>query len=430
VSAFDVGSLILLLATAVGIVNERYLRLPSVIAQLLGSMLLSLAVILASHLAGNLHFAALFERRVHGAHLSKVFLDGVLALLLFAASLQADLRELRSNAVPVFFLATAGVILSTAFFALSFWGVMQVFGVVVPIAWCFLLGAILAPTDAVAVQGLLKHSKLPGKLKTVIVGESLFNDGTAIVLFLTALAAIGGQHHILGHGRVLYAMLVEGGGGIALGLAAGFLASAIIAFTEDDEIAVLATLAFALATYRFASGIGVSGPLAVVCCGIVVSTQLARHGRRRQRMDKINTFWVLVDNLLNVLLFMLLGVEIFTLNASWIALVSAAVAIPLVLASRLLSVALPFGIFRLGGIGDRRTPYLLTWLGLRGAISVALVQDIPNGPYNDALVAASYVVVIFTIVVQGLLAPGMIHRLYPPARIAAGDAQGAGNHAP
>jgi CPA1 family monovalent cation:H+ antiporter len=419
VSAFDVGSLVLLLATAVGIINERYLRLPSVIAQLLGSLLLSLLIILVSHLTNNLHFAALFEKRVHGAHLPGVFLDGVLALLLFAASLQTDLRELRSNAASVFCLATVGVILSTVFFTLSFWGILQICGMAIPIAWCFLLGAILAPTDAVAVQGLLKHSKLPGKLKSVIVGESLFNDGTAIVLFLTALAAIGGQHHILGHGRVLYAMLVEGGGGIALGLAVGFVASTIIALTKDDEIAVLATLAFALGTYRLASGIGLSGPLAVVCCGIMVSTRLVRHGGERRRLDKISTFWFLIDNLINILLFVLLGFEIFTLNASGIALVSAAIAIPLVLASRFLSVALPFGVFRLGGVDDRRTPYLLTWLGLRGAISVALVQDIPVGPYNDALVAASYVVVIFTIVVQGLSTPRIIRILYPSAHIAA-----------
>ncbi|CAM5426711.1 Na(+)/H(+) antiporter NhaP [Aquamicrobium terrae] len=412
-SAFDVGSLILLLATAVGIINERYLRLPSVIAQLLGSLLLSLVIILASHLTNNLHFAALFEKRVHGAHLPGVFLDGVLALLLFAASLQADLRELRSNAASVFCLATVGVILSAAVFTFSFWGILHICGIAIPIAWCFLLGAILAPTDAVAVQGLLKHSQLPGKLKTVIVGESLFNDGTAIVLFLTALAAVAGQQHILGHGRVLYAMLVEGGGGIVLGLAAGFFASAIIAFTKDDEIAVLATLAFALGTYRLASGVGLSGPLAVVCCGIVMSTRLARHEGERKRLDKIGTFWFLVDNLINVLLFVLLGFEIFTLSVSGVALVSAAVAIPLVLASRFLSVAVPFGLFRLGKVGDRRTPYLLTWLGLRGAISVALVQDIPNGPYNDALVAASYVVVIFTIVVQGLSTPRIIRTLYP-----------------
>jgi CPA1 family monovalent cation:H+ antiporter len=412
-SAFDVGSLILLLATAVGIINERYLRLPSVIAQLLGSLLLSLVIILASHLTNNLHFATLFEKRVHGAHLPGVFLDGVLALLLFAASLQADLRELRSNAASVFCLATVGVILSAAVFTFSFWGILHICGIAIPIAWCFLLGAILAPTDAVAVQGLLKHSQLPGKLKTVIVGESLFNDGTAIVLLLTALAAVAGQQHILGHGRVLYAMLVEGGGGIVLGLAAGFLASAIIAFTKDDEIAVLATLAFALGTYRLASGIGLSGPLAVVCCGIVMSTRLAGHEGERKRLDKIGTFWFLVDNLINVLLFVLLGFEIFTLSTSGVALISAAVAVPLVLASRFLSVAVPFGLFRLGKVGDRRTPYLLTWLGLRGAISVALVQDIPNGPYNDALVAASYVVVIFTIVVQGLSTPRIIRTLYP-----------------
>lgn len=416
-SVFDVGSLILLLATAVGIINERYIGIPRVIAQLLGSLLLSLIMLLISHAFGNYHFSALLEKRVDGAHLPRILLDGVLALLLFAASLQANLRDLRVNAFLVFCLATAGVFISTAIFTTSFWGVLQAFGMTIPLAWCFVLGSILAPTDAVAVEGLLKDSPLPSYLKTTIIGESLFNDGTAIVLFLSALAVVAGEHGVVGHGRILFAVLVEGGGGIALGLVTGLFASLIMSIIRDDEVAIFASLALALGTYRLATALGLSGPLAVVVCGIVLSNRPTARGDDRARRQKISVFWSLVDSLLNVLLFVLLGFEILAMNLSELALISAAAAIPLALLARLLSVGLPFWTFRLRPGGNWQTPCLLTWVGLRGAISVALVQIMPDGPYNEALTAACYAVVIFTIVVQGLLTPRVI------AALGFGDAQ-------
>jgi CPA1 family monovalent cation:H+ antiporter len=411
VSVFDVGSLILLLATAVGIINERYIGIPPVIAQLLGSLLLSLIVILLSHASGNHHYAMLLEKRVDGAHLPRILLDGVLALLLFAASLHANLRDLRVNAFLVFCLATAGVLLSTAIFTATFWGVLYAFGMAIPLAWCFVLGSILAPTDAVAVDGLLKDSPLPAYLKTTIVGESLFNDGTAIVLFLSALAVAAGEHGVVGHGHILFAIFFEGGGGIALGIVTGLLAALVMAIIKDDEIAIFASLALALGTYRLATALGLSGPLAVVVSGIVLSNRPIAGGDDHARRQKISVFWSLVDSLLNVLLFVLLGFEILAMNLSKLALVSAAAAIPLALLSRWLSVGLPFWIFGPRPDGNWRTPFLLTWVGLRGAISVALVQIMPEGPYNAALTAACYAVVIFTIVVQGLLTPRVIAAL-------------------
>lgn len=410
-SVFDVGALILLLATAVGIINDRYIGIPRVIAQLLGSLLLSLIMILVSHALGDSHFSALLEKRVDGAHLPRILLDGVLALLLFAASLQANLRDLRVNALLVFCLATVGVFISTAIFTASLWGVLQAFGMAIPLAWCFVLGSILAPTDAVAVDGLLKDSPLPSNLKATIVGESLFNDGTAIVLFLSALAVAAGEHGVVGHGRILFAVLVEGGGGIALGLATGFFASLLMSIIKDDEISILASLALALGTYRLATALGLSGPLAVVVCGIVLSNRPIARGDDHARRQKIGVFWSLVDSLLNVLLFVLLGFEILAMSLSQLALIAAATAIPLALLSRFLSVGLPFWIFHLRPGGNWQTPCLLTWVGLRGAISVALVQIMPEGPYNDALKAACYAVVIFTIVVQGLFTPRVITAL-------------------
>ncbi|CCB63329.1 MULTISPECIES: sodium:proton antiporter [unclassified Hyphomicrobium] len=415
-SAFDIGAIILILATVVGIINERYFRIPSVIAQLLGSLLLSLLVLLASHTIENFHIAALIEERIGGAHLPRVLLDGLLALLLFASSLHANLRDLRINAVAVFSLATLGVMLSTAIFTFSFWGVLHLWGMAIPLAWCFLLGAILAPTDAIAVEGLLKSAPLPPSLKSTIVGESLFNDGTAIVLFLSALAVIAGDRNVFGHGRFLSAMLVEGGGGILLGLVTGFLVSWLMTVIKDDEIAIIASLALALGTYRLATSMGLSGPLAVVICGIVLANRPMSKIDDDERQRKIRVFWSLVDSVLNVLLFVLLGFEILAMTVSQFAIVSAATAIPLAFLSRFLSVGLPPWLLRRNTKEPLKTPFLLTWIGLRGAISVALVQIAPQGPYTDDLIAACYAVVIFTIVVQGLLAPRVIAALYgtPP----------------
>jgi CPA1 family monovalent cation:H+ antiporter len=412
VSIFDIAAVVLILATAIGIINERLFGIPRVIAQLLGSLVLSLGVILVSHATGDYRYATLLQNDLSGAHLPQILLNGVLALLLFAASLNASLHDLRANAVSVFCLATIGVLLSTTFFTISFWGVLHALGMAVPIVWCFVLGAILAPTDAVAVEGLLRHSPLPDALKTTIIGESLFNDGTALVLFVTALAAVEGQHHLLGHGHVATAMIIEGGGGIALGMATGFAAAWIMSLIRDDEIAIFASLALALGTYRLATALGVSGPIGVVVAGIVLANRTIATASERERRQKVGVFWALIDNLLNVLLFVLLGFEIFAMNLSWLAAVSAAIAIPLAFLSRFFSVGLPLWLFRQPLATDKRVPFLLTWLGLRGAISVALVQIIPQGPYNDALLAACYAVVIFTVVIQGLSTPRVIAAIY------------------
>lgn len=411
-SVFDVGSIILLLATGVSIINERYFGLPRVIALLLGSLFLSLTVIAASHVFGGFLLEGLLQRRVDNAHLHNVLLGGILALLLFASSLQANLHDLRVNALAVLCLATIGVLISTAIFTFAIWAIFQACGLAVPIGWCFALGAILAPTDAVAVEGLLKHIALPPSLKAMIVGESLFNDGTALVVFVSALATVAGEQHVLWHGRLLLALLVEGGGGIALGLATGFAACFLMRSVKDDEIALIISLALALGTYRLAFALGLSGPLAVVVCGIVLANRPITASDDLERRSKITVFWSMIDGFLNTLLFVLLGFELLAMNVSAFAFLAAMAAIPMALISRFVSVGLPLWLLRLTPGDTLRSSSLLTWVGLRGAISVALVLSLPKGPYNDVLDAVCYAVVIFTVVVQGLLTPRVVAALY------------------
>jgi monovalent cation:H+ antiporter, CPA1 family len=412
-SPFDLAAFVFLFAAIVGFLNDRYFHLPRTIALLLGALLASLAIIASDALFTQFKIAQLAQHRIEGAHLPSVLLDGVLALMLFAASLHVDLRELRNQAWIVFGLATVGVILATVLFAAGIWAAFNVAGVQMPLAWCFVLGAILAPTDAVAVEGLLQRVRLPPALKAMISGECLFNDGTAVVIFFAALASAGGQSGVVGHGHIVLSLLTEGAGGGALGVATGCLAYQAIRHVEDDNLALTISVALALSTYRLAVVLGLSGPIAVVSCGLMLTRQLMRTSSRDEFRRKLAIFWSLVEDLLNTLLFILMGFEILTIRGAYVELVPMVAAIPLALAARLLSVCALIPLLPLGRREKGRAIGLLTWVGLRGGLSIALVLTLPETQYRGVLSAVCYGVVIFTIVVQGLSTPRIIASLYP-----------------
>jgi monovalent cation:H+ antiporter, CPA1 family len=413
VSVFDVGSLILLFAALLGAVNDRFLGLPRVIVYLIGSLALSLCLILAGRLYFGPYLGEALQRRVEGAHLPKLLLDGVLALLLFAASLQIDLRELRSRAFGILALATLGVLLATGLFTVTIWAAFAIAGDPTPLRWCFVLGAILAPTDAIAVEGLLKRVALPSALKALISGESLFNDGTAVVVFVAALAVAAGEHNVIGHGRLLMAIVTEGGGGAALGLATGFAAAWLLRRVRDDAVAVTMSLALALGTYRLAAALDLSGPIGVVVAGLVMAARPIAPDVETSRRSRLGAFWSLIDELLNTLLFLLMGFELFAIPLADFALFPVFAAIPLALLARLLSVAPTMLFVRLEPGQKMRALALLTWVGLRGAVSVALALNLPDTPFRAPLSAACYAVVIFTVVAQGLSTPRMARALFP-----------------
>ena len=413
-SIFDVGSLILVYAALLGAANDRFFNLPRVIVYLIGSLALSLCLIVAGRLLPNSHLPELLQRRVEGAHLPKILLDGMLALLLFAASLQIDLREWRDRVLAISVLATFSVVAAAALFTFAIWAAFALAGDAVPLAWCFALGAILAPTDAVAVEGLLKHVPLPAALKAMISGESLFNDGTAVVVFVAALEVAAGEHGVIGHGRLVLAIVVEGGGGAFLGLAAGLLAAQMLRYVRDDAVAVTMSLALALGVYRLATEFGLSGPIAVVVAGMTTAARPISPDGESARRSRLAVFWSLVDELLNTLLFLLMGFQIFAIPIGNFASVAVLAAIPLALLARLLSIAPTLLFIRLGPGERGRALALMTWVGLRGAVSVALALNLPPSPFRDKLLAACYAVVIFTVVAQGLSAPRVAKALFAP----------------
>jgi CPA1 family monovalent cation:H+ antiporter len=411
----DLVAIVLVLAACIGSINHLWIRLPPAIGMLGGSLVASLLVVSSDRLL-HLHIMSWFRETLDAANLSHVFLDGVLALLLFAGSLHVDLTELNRRRFMILLLATASVILSTLIFGAGMWAVFAVLGTAVPLAWCFVLGAILAPTDAVVVETLLKQARLPPGLRAAIVGESLFNDGAGVVLFLIALRVTQGQAISIGHGQILAALLREIAGGAALGLGAGWLVTWLVRLIKDEGLQLLISLALVLGCYRVATLSDFSGPIAVVAAGLCVGSRLPRFASETGTRSALIGFWGLLDQFLNTMLFLLIGLQILGLTARPVELLQVAFAIPLAILSRMISVAIPWGLARAPLRDKARDVAVLTWTGLRGGISVALALTLPASPWRADLLVVSYAVVVFTIVVQGLTMQPFLQAVYAERR--------------
>jgi len=422
-SPFDLVALLLLMAAVFGLVNERWIGLPEPISLLIGALGLSLLVLAADPLFSSVDVTSAARAMVGEANLPHLLLDGVLAFLLFAASLHVDLNELRTNRRTILLLATAGVMISTVVFGGLIWLAFQATSSPVPIRWCLTLAAVLAPTDAVAVDALLRKIDLPRSTKAAISGESLFNDGVGVVIFLIALASTQGERDLIGHGKIMAALLTQGLTAFVVGLVTGFVAARAMRMANNFNLELTISLALVLGTYRLASELGISGPIAVVAAGLVVGNQAGWRGPHAAELPGIIAFWSLIDQLLNALLFLLIGFEMLTLDARDIPVLPILASIPLAILARAISVAIPLRVLdpRGRGNGQARAIGVLTWAGLRGGVSVALALTLPDSPYHDELLSICYAVVVFTIIVQGLTMPAMLRFLSPPRQIIKGS---------
>jgi CPA1 family monovalent cation:H+ antiporter len=346
------------------------------------------------------------------AALPQVLLDIVLGLLLFAASLHVDLTELRRQKWTVLVLATASVIIATVVFGGGIWVLFRVAGSPVPLGWCMVLGAVLAPTDAVVVDALLRRAPLPTALKTAISGESLFNDGAGVVLFQIMLRLAQGERGLIGHGQVAAALAIEGIGGGVFGCVTGFVAARVIRWVDDAGLRLMISLALVTGTYRLASLLGISGPTAVVACGLVLRMRYPRNDEGVSMIDEITGFWHVIDELLNAMLFVLIGFEMFAIEFARAFLLPVIGALPLSLLSRLVGVVVPVLAVRGNGRQQRRGMAVLTWAGLRGGVSIALALTVPASQYRDRVLFVCYAVVVFSMLVQGLTMAPVIRRLY------------------
>jgi len=400
----DIAASVLALTALLAWVNQRWLKLPTTIGVMATSLALSLALVGldAAGLATGLR--ADEERLVRSIDFSELLMQGMLSLLLFAGALHVDLKALRDYRWQVGVLAFVGTALSTLLVGLALWGALGALGLAVPLLACLLFGALISPTDPIAVIGMLKSAGAPRNLEVVIAGESLFNDSVGVVLFaLLAEMALEGGRPAVSHAAALLAQ--EAGGGLLFGWALGALLCRLLRGVEAPSVAVLLTLAGVIGGYALANDLHVSGPLAMVVVGLMVG-QAGRAGRLpADTQHHLAVFWELVDDVLNAVLFVLVGLEVITIRFPLgpAAAVGAALAtIAIALAARWLTVGLPVTLAR----GASRLPAgaggLLTWGGLRGGLSLALALSLPAGPWRETLIALTYAVVAFSILVQGL----------------------------
>jgi monovalent cation:H+ antiporter, CPA1 family len=412
--AADLFAIVLALAVLIGCANHIWIKLPPAIGMLLGSLVVSILIVSSDHVL-HLHVMRWFRGTLGAADLPHFFLDGALALLLFAGSLHVDVAELNRRRWIILLLATFSVILSTAVFGYGMWALLGL-GAGVPLVWCFVLGAALAPTDAVVVENLLRQAGLPSNLRAAVVGESLFNDGAGVVLFLFALGVTQGDTVQLGHGHVLIALVREIAGGALLGIIAGALAALLLRRISDDGLQLLISLALVLGCYRLAILADLSGPIAVVAAGLCLGSPSPKFGMTPDTRAILIGFWTPLNQILNAMLFLLMGLQILGLVIAPIELVPIIFAIPLAIVSRLVSVAVPIAL-----TGDKiqekwRATTILTWAGLRGGISIALALTLPDTPWRTQLLVVTYAVVVFTIVVQGLTFPRVLRAAYGAAK--------------
>lgn len=402
ISNFDLLALLLTLSALFGWLNHRFLRMPHSIGLLVMGLGASLLLILLELAVPEERLYDDLVQALRQIDFTAVVMNGMLAFLLFAGSINVNLAALRDRAWPVASLALVGTLLSTGIVGVGFWAVGQLASQPVPLLWAMVFGALISPTDPVAVLSILKNIAVPEALQVEMEGEALFNDGLGIVLFtlLVGFASGSGGDHV-GVGEVLGHLAQEAGGGLALGLITGYIAYRAMRAIDDFAVEVLITLALVAGTYALAQRLGASGPLSMVAAGLLIGDRAPRDAMSDRTQGYVSALWTLVDEVLNSVLFLLIGLEVLVLRFQSSVLVFALAAIPVVLVARFCAVSAPLVAFPWSNRLSLRNVPFLTWAGVRGGISVALVLSLPESPSKAILLAATYAVVLFTIVVQG-----------------------------
>lgn len=407
-NAFTILAVLTTLAAIFSWLNHRFIRLPNTI----GLMVLSLAFSLCLVILGKLHPPAAepLRRMLLGMEFDRTLLHGMLGAMLFAGALHLNINDLLGRRYIIGLLATMGVITSTAVVGLVSWGLLGALGFSVDLIHCFLFGALISPTDPIAVGAILRKAGIPKTLEIKISGESLFNDGIGVVVFLTLLEASGG--HNVSAGGVAGLLAVEVIGGLAFGGCIGWIVYLMLKSIDSYEVEILLTLAIVTGGYALAQSLHISGPLAMVVAGLLIGN----HGRSFAMSDKtrerLDAFWELTDEFLNAVLFVIIGAEVIVITYTADYLQAGLIAIPLVLFARWISVGIPIVALGKRRAFSRHVIKILTWSGLRGGISVALALSLPKGPERSLFVAITYVIVVFSIVVQGLTVGRFVRHLY------------------
>jgi CPA1 family monovalent cation:H+ antiporter len=396
---FTLIAILVTVTALLSYVNERFLRLPPTIGVTAAALFASLLIAGLGQLGLDVErWAELLLVRID---FDDVLLEGMLSFLLFAGALHVDLGDLLGRKWTILSLATIGVLLSTFLVGSLFWLLLGGIGLSVPFIYALLFGALISPTDPIAVLGILRRAGAPQRLESMVIGESLFNDGVGVVVFTLIAGLIAGGHELSLVGTTSL-FLQEAVGGALLGLVAGYLAFLLLKTIDNYTVEILITLSLVTGGYALAGALHTSGPIAMVVAGLLIGNHgrvFAMTDRTRERLD---TFWELIDEILNAVLFVLIGFEVLLLDVGphyWLAGLAA---IPLVLGARYVSVGLPLALLRPFRTFERHTVGLMTWAGIRGGISIALALSLPQSGERELILFATYAVVVFSILVQGL----------------------------
>ena len=422
----DIPAILLILATIFGAINYKFVKLPHTIGLMIVALVASLSLIALDLTFPSLGMSILVNEFLGNIDFNVTLMQGMLSFLLFAGALHVDLDQLLENKWTILTFASIGVLVSSFVIGGGFWLISGAVGLSLPFLVCLLLGVMVSPTDPVAVLGVLKTLQVPSPLKAKIAGESLFNDGVAVVLFSVLVSLVfgnGGEEGLETSFQltsVIWLLTKEALGGLFLGLISGFIAFWLLRQIDDYVLEVLITLALVTGAYSIALHLHLSGPIAMVIAGLLIGNQGASLAMSETTRMHVEMFWELVDEILNSVLFLLIGLKIVFLlqhssyEIAYPLLIGLFIAITLLsLFARFLAIALPVQIKSLNSDVSPGTVPILTWAGIRGGVSVALALSLPSSSESELLLFVTYLVVLFSVAIQGLTIENVIKRYYP-----------------
>lgn len=395
------ASTIVTLAILIAYVNHRYIKMQTTIAITCASVILSLIILLLTGFGFQTYTAAITTSFTQ-INFNALLINGMLSFLLFAGSLSLDLSSLKANRWEVVALASFSTILSTFLVGIGTFYLFRALAIPIDFIYCLLFGALISPTDPIAVLATFKQLNAPRDLEVIVAGESLFNDGVGIVMFIT-IYQIAFAHQQATPASVILLFLQQALGGIIFGCILGFVTSRLIYYAKDHKIEILLTIAVASGGYSLGQYLGISGPLAMVVAGFIIGNYARHHCMSKHTPAVLDEFWELIDELLNAVLFFLIGFELLTLTFSLTAIMAALLTIPLVLLVRFITVALPINLFKFRKNYRKYTVSILVWGGLRGGLAIALALALPReGQMRDVVLLSTYLIVAFAVIIQGL----------------------------
>ncbi len=399
INAFDIASMLVVAAAVLGWFNHQFIKLPHVIGLTVMGALGAIGLLVADAFIPGITLDNQVAGLLEQMNFTETLLQGMLSFLLFAGALHVDLERLKADWLPVLLLSTIGVLISTIIVGLAMWGVGVLLGLPIAPIWYFVFGALISPTDPVSVLGVLKEENVPLSLQSAVAGESLFNDGVGIVVFTILLgAAVSGAEFSVSEGARLFA--IEAGGGVLVGLIFGWVGYKALASMDEYALEVLITLAIVMGGYALCTQLHISGPLAMAVAGLLIGNHGMTYAMSDVTQDYVVKFWELVDELLNSVLFLLIGLELIVIIPGVPHIVLGFAAILITLAARGVAVGAMTKVVPAARLDTKGAGRVLWWGGLRGGISIALVLSLPPGSTRDLLLAATFAAVLFSVLVQ------------------------------